>query len=174
MIVFLLFMEKKLLGLALVFVVALGAGCETSVNTTSTTEVESDAPQGIAEGEPNPAAPTEDETTDEDGTILDIDAGVDVDAEAEVKTFTVDGTSFAFAPSTINVKKGDTVRIVFNNKAGFHDWVLDEFNAKTKQISAGTTETIEFVADKAGEFEYYCSVGSHRQMGMVGTLVVEE
>lgn len=173
-------MEKKLLGLALVLVVALGAGCEAAVNTTDTTEVESNSPQGIAEGEPNPSAPSEtegtatDEPKEEDGTSVDIDAGVEIDAETGVKTFTVEGTSFAFAPSVIKVKKGDTVRIVFNNKAGFHDWVLDEFDAATKQISAGTTDTIEFVADKAGEFEYYCSVGSHRQMGMVGTLVVEE
>jgi len=51
---------------------------------------------------------------------------------------------------------------------------MNEFNARTKQIKAGETETIEFIADKVGSFEYYCSVGQHRQMGMVGTLVVEE
>ena len=90
-----------------------------------------------------------------------------------VKTFEVIGKPFQFDPGTITVKKGDTVRIVFKNEQGFHDFVVDEFNAKTKQISAGQSETIEFIADKTGSFEYYCSVGNHRAMGMKGTLIVE-
>jgi plastocyanin len=91
----------------------------------------------------------------------------------EVKTFTVEATPFAFSPAEIKVNKGDKVRIVFVNKNGFHDWVLDEFSAKTKQLQAGETETIQFLADKSGTFEYYCSVGNHRQMGMKGKLIVE-
>ncbi len=91
---------------------------------------------------------------------------------AGVKTFTVEGKNFSFSPSTMTVKKGDRVRIVFNNSGGRHDWVLDEFNARTKVIESGQSETIEFVADKAGTFEYYCSVGNHRAMGMKGTLTV--
>lgn len=95
-------------------------------------------------------------------------------ANGEVKEFTVSGDNFSFKPSTITVKKGDKVKITFINSEGFHDWVVDEFGAATKQTQAPTTEIIEFTADKAGSFEYYCSVGSHRAMGMVGTLVVEE
>ncbi len=91
---------------------------------------------------------------------------------ASVKSFTVEGKNFSFSPSTLTVKKGDKVKITFKNSGGMHDWVLDEFNAKTKQIAAGASETIEFVADKAGTFEYYCSVGNHRAMGMKGTLTV--
>lgn len=90
-----------------------------------------------------------------------------------VKTFNVTGKSFSFSPSTITVNKGDTVKIVFTNTEGNHDWVVDEFNARTKIISGGQTDTVEFVADKAGTFEYYCSVGTHRQLGMKGTLVVK-
>ena len=97
-----------------------------------------------------------------------------VSPEVTVKEFIVTGKSFSFTPNEIKVKRGDTVRIVFINSEGFHDWVMNEFNARTKQIKAGETETIEFIADKVGSFEYYCSVGQHRQMGMVGTLVVEE
>lgn len=89
------------------------------------------------------------------------------------KTFTVAGKNYSFTPSEIRVKKGDKVKIVFTNSGGFHDWVIDEFNARTKQIGSGQTDTVEFVADKVGTFEYYCSVGNHRQMGMKGNLVVE-
>lgn len=89
------------------------------------------------------------------------------------KEFTVVGTPFKFEPSTIRVKKGDTVKIIFRNDQGFHDFVLDEFNVKTKQIQALNQETVEFTADTTGTFEYYCSVGNHRQQGMRGNLIVE-
>ncbi len=93
---------------------------------------------------------------------------------AGIRDFTVEGTPFAFAPKTMEVKVGETVRITFVNKEGFHDLVIDEFaGARTKQLKAGESETIVFVADKAGTFEYYCSVGDHRVMGMVGTLTVK-
>lgn len=94
--------------------------------------------------------------------------------DGEVKVFTIEGSNFKFLPNSMTVKKGDTVRVVFKNTGGFHDFVIDEFNVATKQINGGSEETVEFVADKAGSFEYYCSVGSHRQMGMVGTLTVQE
>lgn len=90
-----------------------------------------------------------------------------------VKTFAVNGENFTFDRKTIKVKKGDTVRIVFTNTVGFHDFVIDEFNSRTPQLQAGQTATIEFVANKAGSFQYYCSVGNHRAQGMWGTLTVE-
>jgi plastocyanin len=94
--------------------------------------------------------------------------------DSNVKKFTVTGSNFSFDVKEIKVKKGDKVEIKFVNADGFHDWVLDEFNAKTKQFKAPGEETITFVADKTGTYEYYCSVGSHRQMGMVGKFIVEE
>jgi plastocyanin len=71
------------------------------------------------------------------------------------------------------VKKGDKVKITFQNSVGNHDFVLDAFNIKTAVLGSGKSETVEFTADKTGQFEYYCSVGNHRQMGMTGTLVVQ-
>lgn len=92
----------------------------------------------------------------------------------EVKEFTVMGDNFSYNPKTITVKKGDKVKITFKNTEGFHDFKIDEYGIATKQVNAPNTEVLEFTADKIGTFEYYCSVGSHRAMGMVGTLVVEE
>jgi len=91
----------------------------------------------------------------------------------KIKSFTVLGSPFQFDVKEIRVKQGDTVRITFTNTEGFHDWVVDGFNARTKQLQAGQSETITFTADKTGTFEYYCSVGNHRELGMVGRLVVE-
>jgi plastocyanin len=90
-----------------------------------------------------------------------------------VREFAVTGANFTFSPAELRAKVGDTVRITFTNAEGFHDLVIDEFKVATKQLKANESEMVEFVADKAGTFEYYCSVGTHRQMGMVGKLVVE-
>lgn len=92
----------------------------------------------------------------------------------EIKTFNVSADNFSFSLSEIRVKKGDKVKIIFKNDEGFHDWVVDEFAARTPKLKAGESAEAEFVADKPGAFEYYCSVGSHRAMGMKGNLVVEE
>jgi cytochrome c oxidase subunit II len=94
-------------------------------------------------------------------------------AEGTVKTFTVTASNFAFDVKEMKVKKGDTVSVTVKNEEGFHDWKLDEFNATTQKLKAGSEETVTFTADKTGTFEYYCSVGSHRAMGMVGKLIVE-
>lgn len=72
------------------------------------------------------------------------------------------------------VQQGETVEVTLCVTGGTHDWVVDEFNIATDTLSAGDEcSTVEFVADQVGEFEYYCSVGSHRAEGMVGRLVVE-
>jgi plastocyanin len=91
----------------------------------------------------------------------------------ERKDIMVQGGDYYFKPNQLRVKKGDTVNIIFKNVDGTHDFVIDEFKIKTNQITAGRQETVTFTADKAGTFEFYCSVGDHRQMGMKGTLIVE-
>jgi len=89
------------------------------------------------------------------------------------KEFVVSGNNFSFNPSVIKVNKGDKVRVVFKNTAGFHDFKIDAYGVATKKTNAPTEEVLEFTADKTGSFEYYCSVGTHRAQGMKGTLVVE-
>lgn len=93
-------------------------------------------------------------------------------AKSSVKEFTVTGQNFSFTPKEISINKGDTVKVTFKNAEGFHNFVIDEFNVKTNTIKGGSQEIVQFVADKTGSFQYYCSVGTHRAMGMWGTLKV--
>ncbi|KKS28559.1 MAG: Nitrite reductase [Parcubacteria group bacterium GW2011_GWA2_43_11] len=86
--------------------------------------------------------------------------------------FNIKGTKFAYDKKELTVTEGDMVTINFESADGFHDWVIDEFNAATKQVDVGVPTSVTFVADKVGVFEYYCSVGNHRAMGMVGKLTV--
>ena len=88
---------------------------------------------------------------------------VDVtDSDAEIKEISVTNEGFDFIPKEIRVNVGDRIRLTYENGGGFHDWVLDEFDAATSQMTGGNSETLEFVADEAGSLEFYCSVGNHR------------
>lgn len=98
--------------------------------------------------------------------------GSDVNEMIVEKEFSVDAAPFSFSPSTISVDRGDTVTINVKNVNGTHNLKIDEFNASTRVLNAGETQTITFVADKTGTFQYYCSVGNHRAQGMAGTLIV--
>ena len=93
--------------------------------------------------------------------------------EAAVKVFNVSGANFRFDPATINVKKGEKVKVVLTAVDMPHDFDLDEFGVNGAVAQPGETVEVEFTADQVGKFEYYCSVGKHRANGMVGTLVVE-
>ncbi len=50
-----------------------------------------------------------------------------------------------------------------------HNFNIDEFNVHSDTLSYFQTDTITFVADKKGSFEYYCSI--HPEMR--GLIVVE-
>lgn len=90
----------------------------------------------------------------------------------DIKQIELVASNFKFEPDSFAVNVGDTVTISFKNTEGFHDFTIDEFKVKSKTIEAGATEQITFIADKKGTFQFYCSIGQHKAMGMVGTLVV--
>lgn len=122
------------------------------------------------EGEMN----MEDEVTEEETSILDVEVSTDAEvAVGNEVVLTLDAFNFGYSESEIRVKEGDTVTINLTSSDGFHDWVVDEFNAATGKIQEGGETSVTFVADKSGTYEFYCSVGSHRANGMVGTLIVE-
>lgn len=106
---------------------------------------------------------------EEDGTMMEEESAM---MKGEV-VVDITGTTFSFSLPEIKVKQGDKVKVNFASIKGLHDFVIDEFGVKTNMLSAGESQTIEFVAGKKGEFSYYCSVGNHRQLGMEGKLIVE-
>lgn len=125
---------------------------------------------------------------DSDSSNTDVNADVDTDAsiDADVDTtgddtqvsdvvkLSVSGKSFEYSSNTITVEEGQTVELTFTSTGGSHDFVIDEFaGASTSVLQTGETETITFVADKKGSFDFYCSVGSHRSLGMEGTFIVQ-
>jgi len=113
-----------------------------------------------------------DSTTGESQDVMEQNSSMEKESDEQI-IINIDGKNFEFSESEIRVKEGDKVKIVFTSTEGIHDWTIDEFNAKTKAVSEGVTTEVEFVASQKGTFEYYCSVGNHRSLGMKGNLIVE-
>lgn len=165
--------------LTLLLAVTVSACIPQATNTNNTNDdamMEDDNADDTTMQVPAPGSDVDemivDDGDNDDSMMEDDDKGGDAMME-ETKTFNISGQNFEFSQKEIRVKKGDKVVINFTSASGFHDWVVDEFSAKTAQVQTGGTTSVEFIADKSGTYEFYCSVGSHRAMGMVGSLIVE-
>lgn len=87
--------------------------------------------------------------------------------------YTIDnGTAHPqFSVKDLTVNKGDRVRITITNIKGNHDFNIDEFNVHA-ETPLNQSVTVDFIADKSGDFVYYCSKPGHRAAGHWGTLHV--
>ena len=124
----------------------------------------------------------EENTQAEQITINDEELSFEeIEETANVKEFviesfaqTIDGKPAPrFSVEEIMVNKGDLVRIKITNIAGTHDFKIDEFDVYTP-TPLDTEVVVEFIADQAGSFEYYCTMPGHRQNGHWGTLIINE
>lgn len=86
---------------------------------------------------------------------------------------TIIGGNFYYDVPEIRVTEGDEVTLTLRSAEGTHDFVIDELNVQSEVIKTDGETTFTFIADKAGSFNYYCSIGSHRANGMEGLLIVE-
>ena len=169
--------------LSLLAIVALaGVGCTQNQATTERTSAipaETNKNEQEASASPDEASPSIQITTDK-GVITSQDGKTTVNEDnvpvteillGEPADVVVDmeATNFAFAPSTITAKAGDEIQIKFVKNEGFHTFAIDGID--TFAIVQG--ESIIFTAPAAGTYTFFCDIGSHRSMGMEGTLIVE-
>ena len=139
-----------------------------------------EAKQAMLPSEPDGQDEGEGVAEEEDGmTPVEETKGLD-EAEdgqttinTDVQEITVSGSNFKFVPAAFTVKNGQKVRLTFKNSGGNHDFVIDELGVSTKLLKSGEEQIVEFTPDKTGSFEFYCSVGKHREMGMKGMITVE-
>lgn len=88
-------------------------------------------------------------------------------------SFELDMTNYEFSETELIVQQGDTVTVTLNSVVGTHNFVVEGYDVESLTITSGNTTEVTFVATKKGTYEFYCSVGDHRALGMVGTLFVE-
>jgi cytochrome c oxidase subunit 2 len=75
-------------------------------------------------------------------------------------------------PGTVTVKKGELIRLIIHNADVLHGLVIPELGVNQEIPPDGAV--IEFIAVKAGSFEFFCSIWcGEGHMEMQGKLVVE-
>ena len=102
--------------------------------------------------------------------LIGLNVGSAQAATVEVKLGT-DGGMLAFAPATVNIQAGDTVKFVNPTlappNAGFEG--PDAYRHSALAFNPG--ESWEETFATAGTYDYYCE--PHRGAGMVGKVIVE-
>ncbi|MBI4130616.1 cupredoxin domain-containing protein [Candidatus Roizmanbacteria bacterium] len=143
---------------AILVVIGIGAYLLLGKQNTPQTEEAGNQQETLMEETTPPSESVSDESTMEESGVLEVQ---------------MEAGSFYFTPKEIRAKLGQAVRINLTAIDLMHDFNIDELGVDGPIMKEGESTTIEFVADQAGEFEYYCSVGQHRANGQVGTLIVE-
>ncbi|MDE1810478.1 MAG: cupredoxin domain-containing protein [Candidatus Micrarchaeota archaeon] len=84
---------------------------------------------------------------------------------------------FVITPKVIMVSPGENVTLnVTNDGTMTHNLMIPGLNvASPAAMSPGQNAVLKFTVPMSatGNYTYYCSVDSHRELGMVGTLVVK-
>ena len=104
------------------------------------------------------------------------DQGITQDIEKPkegIKEFEITAKMFEFNPDIIRVKKGDKIRLIIKSIDVTHGIEIKEYNIR-ETIYPNEPVTVEFSADKAGEFIFRCNIpcgSGHSEM--TGKLIVE-
>jgi len=93
--------------------------------------------------------------------------------ESNVHEIRMTVKKYEYQPNVIHVKEGERVRLILTALDRKHGFELKEWKIKT-EVEKGQEATVEFVASRAGEFEFKCSVFCGFGHGRVkGKLIVE-
>jgi len=88
-------------------------------------------------------------------------------AGGDLKEINVNAFQFGYDPDTITVKKGDRIKMNINNSDVLHGIMIPDLGLRGD-------ETLEFTADKQGEFVWYCAnLCGQGHLDMQGKLIVE-
>ncbi len=103
------------------------------------------------------------------GVGLIAQARRDFDVSARKYRFVISGTD---APE-IRVSQDDLVRITLSSEDIPHSFTLPDYRIQ-KRVEPGRAVTFEFRAERAGRFDFHCSLTNDncRERGMSGTLIV--
>jgi len=102
---------------------------------------------------------------------------------------TVSMTNYAFTPSTLTLKAGETYRIHFSNDASKgHDFTAREFfqsatiapgdkakleDGEEVELDGGQSTDITLTPNRAGTYPVTCTHFMHSMLGMTGKIVVQ-
>ena len=87
--------------------------------------------------------------------------------------YIVEAGNMYYSPQSLEIEVGETVQ--WYNANGYHDVVITngpEILSLPPVSGPNTIGSLTFTIP--GTYEYICSIGSHANMGMIGTIVVNE
>ena len=122
----------------------------------------------VGEGSPVPGQKMPVPESNVQETVVEKEVGT----TAPLKEFAMTAKQFQFEPATIEVSKGDRVKLVVTSTDVPHGISIPEYGIN-ERLDPGKPKTIEFTADKQGTFTAFCSVfcGSGHS-NMKGKIVV--
>ncbi len=89
------------------------------------------------------------------------------------QTVELAATDFHFSPPTVSVEAGTVTFVLANNGEAPHALEIEGNGVEEESDTIDPGSSTELTVDLAeGEYEIYCPVGNHKDMGMVGTLTV--
>jgi len=89
--------------------------------------------------------------------------------EGQVIEATINASNWTFDVQEIKAKVGDTLKLTMTNATGVHGIAVEDLGVKIKN-----DETVEIKLDKAGTFEYHCSIQCGQgHDNMTGFIIVE-
>jgi heme/copper-type cytochrome/quinol oxidase subunit 2 len=71
--------------------------------------------------------------------------------------FAISAKRYAFSPNRIEVTEGDLVRIELRSEDIAHSLTIDSYRL-AKRVEAGQPVVLEFRAERAGTFPFYCNL----------------
>lgn len=90
---------------------------------------------------------------------------------APPRRFELTASRFKFEPATLQVAEGDRVRLTLRSTDTEHGLEIKKLKVKVTVPKGGEPVTVEFLADKAGTYEFkcseYCGSGHGRMKGQI-------
>lgn len=88
----------------------------------------------------------------------------------------LEATEFAFDPSQVTVAPGEHEFEIVNRGEVEHALEIHtpDGEVETDRVGAGDSATVTANLSEPGSYEFYCPVANHRELGMEGTVKVEE
>jgi plastocyanin len=88
---------------------------------------------------------------------------------------TIEMSEYKFSPDTLTASPGATVQVTLKNVGALqHDFHVDVVNATSPLVDPGKSTDFSFTApSQPGQYQFWCTVPGHKELGMVGTLTVQ-
>ena len=94
-------------------------------------------------------------------------------ASADEQVIRISAKQFEYNPSRFTVKQGVPVKIILTSEDVKHGFAIDYYSVNVN-VEKGKDTIVTFTPDKAGTYDYYCSVFCGvGHIGMRGQMTVE-